>query len=324
MTRWIRLMARREAPHSLAMVRLALSAVLLWDLLRTAWFGMAPALWTPVEAGGLTKALSFKHVPLLYQWLPPTEATAWGLYLTAVVGIALFGAGLFTRLSGIAFLLASSQMALINSEADRGIDDLARIAVLLLVCSSSHRVWSLDAIRKTGSWQGRRDPVPAWPRYLLFGQLILVYWCAGIAKFATLWFPWGGYGALYVILQDPIYATRSWSFLAHPLLYPLTQLGTGLSHLWEWTSPLLFWATWVDGDAGRGGRLGRWARRIRLRWIYLGMGAAFHLLLAVTLRLGIFPIAMLAMYPAFLHPHEVRFAFGFLARQVGDRKKSSE
>ena len=45
--------------------------------------------------------------------------------------------------------------------------------------------------------------------------------------------------------------------------------------------------------------------RLPVRGVYVLVGIAFHLSLAVVLRLGIFPFAMLACFPAFFHPREL-------------------
>ena len=49
----------------------------------------------------------------------------------------------------------------------------------------------------------------------------------------------------------------------------------------------------------------RWRPARYLRWAWLLIGASFHLGIAVTMRLGIFPFGMLAVWPVFLHPDEL-------------------
>ena len=41
-----------------------------------------------------------------------------------------------------------------------------------------------------------------------------------------------------------------------------------------------------------------------IEWVWIGIGAVFHLGLALTTELGIFPWAMLALYPAWVHPDD--------------------
>ena len=73
----------------------------------------------------------------------------------------------------------------------------------------------------------------------------------------------------------------------------------------ELGAPLILLLTYYAATADRPGRLRRWCNRLRLRWIWIGLGAAFHLGIALTMRLGIFPAAMLALYPVLLLPEEI-------------------
>ncbi len=51
-----------------------------------------------------------------------------------------------------------------------------------------------------------------------------------------------------------------------------------------------------------------------MRNVYVAVGIAFHLMLALTLKLGIFPFAMLACFPAFFRPQELERAVARLRR----------
>jgi hypothetical protein len=42
-----------------------------------------------------------------------------------------------------------------------------------------------------------------------------------------------------------------------------------------------------------------------VRWSWLAVGFGFHLGIALTMRLGMFPFGMLAVWPVFLHPDEL-------------------
>lgn len=308
---WVALFSTREAPLSLALIRVLVCAVVLWDLGVVGWTGIPDLLWAPVEAGGVANVYKYKALPEWFWFLPQEQAGewghawAWGLYYALVAATACFGAGVLTRFSGLAFLLLYAQSAIINDTADRGIDRMIRIIVLLLLLSGSGRTLSVDALIRTGSIFGDGRKVLAVPRYLIIGQLILMYWCAGLAKFAISWFPWGGYSALYVILQDPIFAVSDWSFVGSPWLYWTTQVGTAVSHMWEYSIPILLLAYWYRHTRERSGRVRALFNAIDVRMVYVVVGVAFHLALAGTLRLGIFPAAMLALYPAFFHPDEI-------------------
>jgi len=314
---WVALWDRRESPLMLAMIRIGLSVVMLFDLFWVAWYNLVVPIWGPMDAGGLTNVVSRKDMPWVYDVFPHVPETAIALYAVVMLSLVSFGAGLFTRSSGLLFVLTYSQMAHINDPADRGIDTLVRIMMLILICSQCGATASVDAKLKTGRWMGDGQLAPAWPRYLIICQLVLMYWCAGVEKFAVSWFPWGGYSALYIILQDPIFAHFDFGFLAHPLLYPFTQLSTAVSHIWEWTVPLLLLAYYYWDTSDRPGRLRALFNRAHVRLVYISIGAIFHLLLACSLRLGIFPAAMLAFYPAFFHPEEAKRAWARLMSALG-------
>jgi hypothetical protein len=176
---------------------------------------------------------------------------------------------------------------------------------MIMALSPAAKMWSVDARRATGSFAGDSSPAPAWARYLILGQLVLIYWGAGLAKGGTHWYPWGNYRALYLILRDPILAAADFSWLFHWLAYRATQIATALTHVWELAAPLVLLAAHYRRTRDRPGRLRRLFNRIAVRDVYVAIGVAFHLTLALTLRLGIFPFAMLACFPAFFHPHEL-------------------
>jgi hypothetical protein len=304
LARWVAFWDEREPPTALALIRMTIALVMLIDLAAIGWHGVATWLWAPLEAGGML-AWDAADAPLFYRFLPPTAASAQLLWLGLVLSLLCVGAGFCTRAAALAYVWLSAQAALINGPADRAIDRAIRIMMLILVLSPAGRVWSVDARLETGSFRGSLEPAPAWPRYLILGQLVLIYFGAGLAKGGTYWYPWGGYRALYLTLQDPILAAADFSWLAQPLPFRLTQAATALTHLWELSAPLVLLAAYHRRTRERRG----WWRRlfvlVPVRNLYVALGVAFHLTLALTLRLGIFPFAMLACFPAFFRPEEL-------------------
>jgi len=155
--------------------------------------------------------------------------------------------------------------------------------------------------------------VPAWGRHLLLLQLVFMYTVAGVAKVGARWMPFADFSALWVILHDPAVAR----FTPPPpgWAYPLTQIGTAVTLAWEWTTPLLLL---VFLGRHLGDRAPAWLQRVvswRPEWGWVGIGAIFHLGIAILMDLGIFPWAMLALYPAFLHPDDLhRFVARLRAR----------
>jgi len=305
--RWVALWDEQEPPALLASIRIALALVVLVDLVAIATRGAQTWLWAPLGAGGIS-AWDPAEVPLFYRILPESAASAQLLWLGLCASILCVGIGFCTRGAALLHVWLSVQAALINGPADRAIDRALRIVLLILVLSPAGRVWSVDARIATGSFRGDPGPAPAWARYLILGQLVLIYCGAGLAKGGTHWYPWGGYRALYLTLQDPILAAGDFHWLARPLPYRLTQLATALTHLWELGAPVVLLAAYYRRTSERSGSLRRWFNRLPVRNVYVLTGVLFHLSLAFTLRLGIFPFAMLACFPAFFRPEELAYA----------------
>jgi hypothetical protein len=311
---WIQFWDRREAPTTLALVRILVAAALLGDLLTARLLGLVDAVWAPPPVGVGWGAL-VNDPPAVVRWLGASAHTAELTYLVAVVSIALVLIGAATQVSAVVFVLASAQLSYLAPDSDRGIDVLLRIAVAVLALSGAHARWSVDAW-----WRRRRgrpaiDEIPAWPRYLLFAQMIWLYFSAGHNKGDADWGPGGGFSALSIILCDPHYARFDAGWVAG--IYPLLQLGTLATMAFEFGAPLMLAFTYWNLTADRPGRLRRWSNRLRLRWLWLAIGVTFHLGIAVTMRLGMFPYGALALYPVFLDPDELSRAWRWLRARTG-------
>jgi len=301
---WIAFWDRREPPTVLALVRILVGVTLLADFLGAASSGLVEAVWAAPPHGLGFGALRAIPIPAAVRWLGATPHTAWILWTTATLALLLFTVGALTRVAGVVFVLVSAQLAAISPDCDRGIDILLRVVIAILVLSGASATWSVDAwVRRR---IGRPPPplVPAWPRYLLFAQLVWMYFSAGISKSDPAWGPFGGFSALAMILSDPHFARWDAGWIAG--VYPLLQVATLATVSFEYGAPAFLLASAL---AARGGR---WARPARvLRWTWLLVGASFHLGIAVTMRLGIFPFGMLAVWPVFLHPDELERALRY-------------
>ena len=134
-------------------------------------------------------------------------------------------------------------------------------------------------------------------------QLVILYFTAGVQKVSSAWTPFGSYSALYLVMRDPAFATISPGALRS--VFPLTQLLTVASLAWEWAAPGLLLSMFYRDTRTRGGHIRAAFLRHRFRDRYLVLGIGFHIGTALSLQLGIFPWAVLALYPACLHPDEL-------------------
>lgn len=340
--RWVAFWDEREPPTVLALIRILLPLVVLFDLCSLAAHGTLTWLWAAPEAGGISR-WSTEEAPLFYRIFPATPASAQLLWVGLAGSALCVGLGIGLRPAALLYVWLSAQTALINNPADRAIDRVIRIVFLILCFSPAAEVWSLRARWKTGSFRGHDTvPAPSWPRHLILIQLVLIYWGAGLAKGGTSWYPWGGYRALYYTLRHPIFAATDFRWLEQPLAFALTQLATAFTHLWELGAPIVLLAAYYRRTAAsnrasrdsssrdsssragaeRSGRLRTLFNRWPVRNVYVAFGVVFHLSLALTLRLGIFPFAMLACFPAFFRPEELRAAWAWLMRRVSGPERT--
>jgi hypothetical protein len=248
-----------------------------------------------------------ERLPLAARWLGATPQTAELLWGLAVVCAVLFLFGAFYRVSAVLLALALGQIGRFEPDTD-AIDQLFRIAVPILALSGANAAFSVDAWLRKKLGNPYPERVPAWPRYLLILQLLWMYFSAAHNRGDSAWYPSGSFAAVSNVMSDPHFARFAPGTFRS--VYRLTQLGTAATMLFEGSAPLMLLWLWLDSAAAtetraRGGRLGERARKLHLRWLWMALGAALHLGIAVTMQLGIFPFGMLALYPIFIHPEEL-------------------
>lgn len=315
---WVAFWDTVEHPRTLGVVRILLALVMLFDFVEIWRLGLVTPLFSPQEAGGWFDVLSRTQVPRIYQ-LMPAESWVGVVHHALIVGlIVALLLGLCTRVSALLLVLLWAQLQHVAPLSDRAIDVLCRNALLILAFAGSGAWASIDAKLRTGRFLGDGAPVGAWARQLLVLQLVVMYFTAGVQKVGFLWLPWGGFMALYVILQDPAIARADFAWMARQPWLLATQIGTAVTMLWQWGYPLVLLWAWYKHTPERPGRLRAFANRWHLHLVWVVVGAIFHLLLAATMELGIFPWAMLALYPAFIHPDELA-RFGARLRSIATR-----
>ena len=307
---WVDFLDRREPPTVLALVRILVGAALVADLSVAAAGGLVEAVWAPPPLGVGYGALA-PVPPLAVRWLGASTDTAWTLWAITLACAALVALGAATRVAGAIFVVTSAQLAFCAPDSDRGIDILLRVVVGVLVLSGANARWSVDAFVRRRVGRPPPELVPAWPRYLLFAQLVWMYFSAGVSKTDPAWGPKRGFSALAMILTDPHFARWEPGWVA--TLYPLTQVATAATMLFELGAPVYLVAALLAQRAQTPPRVATVARGVRWTWLAVGFG--FHLGIAVTMRLGVFPFGMLAVWPAFLRPDELDAFVRWLRRR---------
>jgi hypothetical protein len=300
--RWISFWDRREGPESLALARILVALVILIDLTSALLLGLVPDLWAPPPTGLGWVGLEATPPPLT-RLFGASSATVLVVFVLAYASALLLLAGVVMLPAGALFAIASAELARLAPDGERGVDKLLRIAVMVLALSGADARFSLRSLLRARQGLPAIDSVPAWPRQLLFLELVWVYFSAAHNRGGPAWWPAGDFAALAHVLSDPHYArfAPGWT----EAVYPLTQAATLVTMTFELLSPLLIAFAILDHTRG-GGRIGELVRRYHARFAYLAVLACLHVGILVTLRLGIFSLGMLALFPVFFDPAEIR------------------
>ena len=286
-----------ESPTSLALFRMSVGLVVLYTLFVMGWSGVIDVVWVGEPWGGIR--------PLPGSWLVkllggPSPTVVWGMVYTAAGAAAALTVGFGGRMTAFVCLQTLMACTDLNGHAGGSYDELLLNALWLLVLAPNSATWSVDCRWRTGHWV---DDTPRWAfvRFLAVFQLVLMYATTGWQKLSAYWTPGGDFSALYYILQQPSWQRVDMEWLAP--LFPLTQLATVTTWTWEVLSPLWLVAFWYALTPDRGGLMRTWSNKLRVTWVYAGLGIFFHLAVEVMMNIGPFSWASLAFYVCLAHPN---------------------
>lgn len=299
---FVDLTSRREPATALACFRIAVGLCVVVTLGSVVAADLVEVIWVDRSHGGYRDLTGNWLVRLLGG---PTPAVMWRLTIGGIAAGLLTTVGLGGRLLPLITLQLFMATTDTNGQAGGSYDNLIQNALWLLVLAPSTATLSVDCRATTGSWHSDA-PVPAWTRYLAIYQLFLMYWTTGLQKVSAYWVPGGDFSALYYILQQPTWRRVDLSFLAW--LFPLTQVATAVTWLWEWGAPVLLLAYFYRYTADRPGRLRAAFNRVDVRLWYAGLGVLFHVLVTIPMNIGPFSLISLSYYFCLFTPEELQRA----------------
>jgi hypothetical protein len=262
--------------RSLALFRSAFSGVLLVDLaIRGSDLGamygaegFAPASF----ARGLMRSGQWS----LYVLSDATAFQAGMLLATAVCALAMM-LGYRTRLATIAcWALMVSLHARLPGVLNAG-DTLVRAILFWSMFLPLGAAWSLDARRRGPPRQALAFSAAS---VAFIVQLAIIYWVAGIAKWNDDWFS-----------GDALVNTFGFGLYSQPLGramvdYPALTRWIGRSVVWmELLGPFVLFSSWATA---------RW------RMLAVVCCSIFHLAIAATITVGMFPFSAVACWMAML------------------------
>lgn len=282
---------------------MCVAMVLLYELLTMIFADAVTPIWVSRDFGGIKPLVT--HHWLIQALGGATPTATWGLVGTTLVAAVALGVGLGTRVAALVAGQCCVALFSLHPAAGGGHDRLITNALWLLVLAPSGATLSLDCRIRTGAWRSAL-PIAAWTRYAAVFQLCVTYGITGIQKLGSSWFPWGDYSAVYYALQTPSWARFNVDTMAvlAARFYPLTQLGTAVSWVWEVSFPVVLLALWFRSTRDRGGRLRSAFNRLDVRWLYALVGLVMHSVLFVTMELGPFSLITTSFYVCLWHPDE--------------------
>ncbi len=299
----VRFWGETEPATPMALVRIGVAACVVYDMLHIWRLDLVVPLFVAEEHGGWSHVLVRSSWPMWVEWFGAGTTSGMALHALMTLSAIALLVGFRTRTAAAVLLLAWAQWTAFLPTGDRGIDQQLRNVLVLMVFGDFGRTLSVDALARTGRWVDD-TPVPNWPRRLVIGTMILMYTSAGYLKSGITWWPMGGFAALYFALQDPSVAAYDFGWTRAQPWFFFTQIGTATTIVYQCTYPLVLLLFWWRRYPERAGRVGRFANRYHFEWIWLAIGAWFHVILGFTMNLGIFPWAMLALYPAWFTDEE--------------------
>ncbi len=262
------LSARLFAPTDiapLAAFRIAFGALMFVEMLRFFTKGWIAPLY--VEP-------TFHFTFPGFGWVRPLPGDGMTYVFAVLTACALLIAlGAYYRLAIVGFCVGFTYIFLVEAARYQNHFYLICLLSFLLIFVPAHRAASIDAWVKPAI---RTDRVPAWPLWLLRGQVAIVYAFAALAKLSGDWLR--GEPVRQFLAEEAPTVPFIGALLAQPWSPYLVSYGGLLLDLA--LIPLLLW------------------RRTRL--LALALAAAFHLTNAALFPIGIFPWLMIAALVLFV------------------------
>jgi uncharacterized membrane protein YphA (DoxX/SURF4 family) len=283
---WDRFFFSETDASGLCLFRIFLGAFLILNGLSLIedfayWYGVDESALVPLKES--LRFYSNMRINL-FKWLPPTETSAWVILWGYIVASVTFTIGYHTRFSAfMSFILLVSlqnrNYAILNSG-----DTLMRCMLFLMIFAPGHAKFSVDALNERKRGASYKSQVSILPIRLLQLQFSLVYLATTLFKLKGL--DWVDGTAVY-------YTSRLVNFQRFVIPYVFDT--PFLIKLATWSALLI--------EFSMGSII--WIREFRI-WVLIS-GILLHLIIEVSMSIGLFEWIMMASYILFLEPRELEW-----------------
>ncbi|MEZ4383554.1 MAG: hypothetical protein R3A79_19645 [Nannocystaceae bacterium] len=206
--------------------------------------------WSP-EAGfydwwAAAKFFASKYSFLFFKGSPEFVSA----YMYAFAGVLLlYAAGVATRVTGLLSMVMMVSVYNRNAIYLEGTDVVYKVFWFILIFARAGHAWSFDnwlrckILRARGKLQEVGEPpdpskapvyrlIPAWPRYLMMGQLVAIYTQTGLVKTGSVWA--NGDALYYALNMDHFYRFEVYTQrLSAALSTNIFKWMTYVTHWWE-------------------------------------------------------------------------------------------
>ena len=298
---WDRFWFAPSLPHTLSGMRILCGLMLLYThfvlaldlegfLGNSAWVNKSTAMMLNTTIEGYRWAPS-------YLYYVDSPGMLWALHIAALVVLAMFTLGLFTRVTAVLSFVITLSYCHRLTGALFGLDQINLLLVMYLMLAPCGSLWSLD------QWIAARrglDPAPkavtsvTVATRLLQLHLCIIYLFGGIDKArGDLW--WDG-SAVWFAIANLEYQSLDLTWLVD---YPwLVAMLTHMTLFWEVFYPVLIWPRLT-------------------RPICLAIAVAVHGGIALALGMKTFGLVMILANVAFVPPEWVAAAAASVLRRRG-------
>lgn len=302
---WNRFWFSPSDPATLGMLRVLGGAMILythcvWSIDLLGFFGPQGRLSS--EWGRMNNATPWAWSYLF--WIE-SPGLLWTVHLFALVILAMFMLGLFTRVTSVLTFLIVVSYAHRASGALFGLDQINGMLALYLAIGPSGAAFSLD--RLIARWRaGEALPVVPSTGANLAVRLVQVHMCliylfAGSGK--LLGESWWGGEAMWITFANYEYQSMDMTWLAgSPAIIDLL---THITVLWELSYAVLVWPRWT-------------------RPIVIALAVPLHLGIALCMGMITFGLVMLIGNAAFISPRLVRAGLAMFPTGAGEGSAPQE
>lgn len=264
--------------RSLALFRIGLALVVLWDLAIRA--SDLKTYYT--DDGFLPRQVLIEHIPDPWHFslhlLGGNVYSQSALFLIAAASACLLGLGLCTTPATVCCWLLTISLQNRNPLVLSGADVLLRMALFWAMFLPLGRVWSLDRTRRPGSGEVETSTL-SWGTAAWTAQVVAVYFFAGLIK--TNVPAWNDGLGIAFALQAPAFVTQAGIALSHHTA-AIRALGSAVPYL-EMFGPILLLLPFQQ-----------------LRLACVGAFSLFHLIIGLFLEVGLFVPVGVVVWSAFL------------------------